>query len=434
MTGTIGSPMPDAPQPILPRFAAALSVRTESASAAKEAAERALTRLGGQTPDLALVFITGPHVLHASAMAALIRQVTGAAHVVTCSAKGVIGGEIEVEDAPGVSLMLAAVPGARISPFLVDELPKVPTKPGPDWHRDVLAEAMHVEGDHSGMLLFCDPYSVPLVRALPAMSKATRAMPILGGFASSAGAPGQNAIGLNDDIRNAGGVGLSLSGDLHLEGVVSQGCKPIGPTMVVTKARDNIIQQLGGKRAVDMLKEVVGDLPVGERVALAKGMLLGKVINEYRDRFGQGDFLIRGVHSIDATTGAVIANDFFRVGQTVQIHIRDAKTAHGDLGMLLDAQKLRPRPEAGLVFTCVSRGKRFFSEPHHDASNIARAFSPTEAGVQQAKSGKHIDVDSRPLPVAGFFADGEFGPVGDQSYLHTMTTSLGLLRSPRLVD
>lgn len=434
MTGTIGSPMPDAPEAIVPRFAAALSVRTESASAAKEAVERALSRLGGQTPDLALVFITGPHVLHASTMASLIRHVSGAAHVVTCSAKGVIGGEIEVEDAPGVSLMLAAAPGVRISPFLVGELPKVPDKPGPDWHRDVLAEAMQIEPDHAGTLMFCDPYSVPLVRTLPAMSLATRSMPILGGFASSASTPGQNAVGLNDDIRNSGGIGISLSGDLQLEGVVSQGCKAIGPTMVVTKARDNIIQQLGGKRAVDMLREVVSELPVGQRVALTKGMLLGKVINEYRERFGQGDFLIRGVHSIDATTGAIIANDFFRVGQTVQIHIRDAQTAHGDLSMLLDAQKLRPRPEAGLVFSCVSRGKRFFGEPHHDASAISQAFSPTQAGVQQAKSGKHIDVANRPLPIAGFFADGEYGPVGEQSYLHTMTTSLGLFRSPRLAD
>lgn len=426
--------MRDAPKDIIPRFASALSVRTESASAAKEATERALSRLGEGAPDLALLFITAPHAPQAALMASLIQQVSGARHVVTCSARGVIGEGIEIEETPGASLMLAAIPGVKVSPFRVDELPKVPDKPSPDWHKDTFAEALYVERDHAGTLLFCDPYSVPLVRALPAISIASRAMPVLGGFASSAKQPGQNAIGLNDDIRDSGGVGLSLSGDLHIEGVVSQGCKPIGPTMVVTKARDNIIQQLGGKRAVDMLKEVVSQLPASERVALAKGMLLGKVINEYRDRFGQGDFLIRGVHSIDATTGAIVANDFFRVGQTVQIHIRDAQTAHADLDMLLDAQKLKARPEAGLVFSCVSRGKKFFREPHHDAAVISRAFSPTQAGVQQAKSGQHIDVSTSHTPLAGFFADGEFGPVGDQSYLHTMTTSLGLLRSPKLVD
>jgi len=424
--------MPEASEELIPRFAAALSTRGESASAAKEAAERAHARLAGRSPDLALLFLTAPHATRASEMASLVQHVTGSRHVVTCSAHGVIGDSIEIEGAPGVSVMLGALPGVRLAPFRVEDLPRVPDKPNPDWHREVLAPAMHVERDHAGTLLFCDPYSVPLVRALPAMSRASKSLPVMGGFASSAKHPGENAVGLGDDVRRSGGIGISLSGDLHLEGVVSQGCKPIGPTMVVTKARDNVIQQLGGKRAVDMLKEVVRDLPVGQRVGLAKGMLLGKVINEYRDRFGQGDFLIRGVHSIDAATGAIVANDFFRVGQTVQIHIRDAETADADLAMLLDAQKLRPRPEAGLVFTCVSRGRKFFGEPHHDASAIYKALSPAESGVQQAKSGRHIDVAHRPFPLAGFFADGEFGPVADQSYLHTMTTSLALFRSARL--
>lgn len=424
--------MPEASEELIPRFAAALSTRGESASAAKEAAERAQSRLAGQSPDLALLFLTAPHATRASEMASLVQHVTGSRHVVTCSAHGVIGDSIEIEGAPGVSVMLGSLPGVKLAPFRVEDLPRVPDKPGPDWHREMLAPAMHVESDHAGTLLFCDPYSVPLVRTLPAMSLASKSYPVMGGFASSAKNPGENAVGLGDDIRRSGGIGISLSGDLHLEGVVSQGCKPIGPTMVVTKARDNVIQQLGGKRAVDMLKEVVRDLPVGQRVGLAKGMLLGKVINEYRDRFGQGDFLIRGVHSIDAATGAIVANDFFRVGQTVQIHIRDAETADADLAMLLDAQKLRPRPEAGLVFTCTSRGRKFFGEPHHDASAIYKAFSPAESGVQQAKSGRHIDVAQRPFPLAGFFADGEFGPVAEQSYLHTMTTSLALFRSARL--
>lgn len=419
---------------IIPRFASALSTRAESASAAKEAAERAQARLADQTPDLALLFLTAPHAPRAADMASLVQHVTGARHIVTCSAHGVIGDAIEIEGAPGVSVMLASVPGMRINPFRFDELPRVPDHPDQAWHENNLAPAMRIEPDHAATLIFCDPYSVPLVRMMPAMSAASRSMPVMGGFASSASQPGENAIGLGGDIRNSGGVGLSLSGRVHVEGVVSQGCKPIGPTMVVTKARDNVIQQLGGKRAVNMLKEVVGELPVGQRVALAKGMLLGKVINEYRDRFGQGDFLIRGVHSIDATTGAIVANDFFRVGQTVQIHIRDAETAHADLAMLLDAQKLQARPEAGLVFTCISRGRKFFGEPHHDASAIYRSFSPAQAGVQQAKSGKHIDVDHRPFPLAGFFADGEFGPVADASYLHTMTTSLALFRSARLAD
>lgn len=416
------------------RFAAALSTRAESVSAAKEAAERALARLGAGSPDLALCFVTGEHVERASDMAELVGSVTGAGHVVTVSASGVIGDGIEVEGAPGVSLMLASLPGVRVGAFRVEDLPRVPDRPGAGWHSEVLAPAMRAGEGHAAALVFCDPFSVPMVRTLPAMSEASGLMPVMGGFASAGKKPGENAIGLGGDVRRSGGIGVSLAGAIHVEGVVSQGCKAIGPTMVVTKARDNVIQELGGRRAVEMLKEVVRGLPVGQRVGLARGMLLGRVINEYRDRFGQGDFLIRGVHSIDASSGSIIANDFFRVGQTVQIHIRDAATADADLGMLLDAQRLRSRPEAGLVFTCVSRGRKFFGQPHHDASAIARAFSPAVSGEQQAKSGTHIDVTRRPLPLAGFFADGEFGPVSGRSYLHTMTTGLALVRRARPAD
>lgn len=417
------------------RLASALSVRVETLSAAKEASERALARLEGVQPDLALVFVTTPHVPRAAHAAELIAGVTGAQHAAIVSGKGVIAGAIEVEDAPGISLLLAALPGVRVSPFRVEDLPKVPEKPDESWLRGTLAPAMHAETpDHAGTLLFCDPYSAPLVRLLPAMSAAGRSAPIVGGIASAAAQPGGNAIGLAGDVRDSGGLGLSLSGRIHLEAVVSQGCRPIGPTMVVTKARDNVILELGGRKAVDTLRRVAEDLPASQRTALAQGMLLGKVINEYRDRFGQGDFLIRRVHGIDPSTGSIVAGDFFRVGQTVQIHVRDAETAQADLAMLLDAQRLRPTPEGGLVFTCVSRGRKFFGEPHRDAGTIARAFGPAEAGEQQAKSGRRFDVASRSLPVAGFFADGEFGPVGGSSYLHTMTTGLTLVRSVRPVD
>ena len=417
------------------RLASALSVRAETLSAAKEASERALTKLGGPAPDLALVFVTAPHVPRAAHAAELVASVTGARHAALVSGKGVIAGAIEVEDAPGVSVLLASLPGVRVAPFRAEDLPKVPDKPSDAWVSGTLAPAMHADApDHAGTLLFCDPFSTPLVRLLPAMSAAGRSAPIVGGMASAGAQPGGNALGLAGDVRGSGGLGISLSGRIHLEAVVSQGCRPIGPTMVVTKARDNVILELGGRKAVDTLRRVAEDLTHAQRTLLAQGMLLGKVINEYRDRFGQGDFLIRRVHGIDPSTGSIVAGDFFRVGQTVQIHVRDAETAQADLAMLLDAQRLRPMPEGGLVFTCVSRGKTFFGEPHRDADAITRAFGPAEAGEQQAKSGRRLDVGRESLALAGFFADGEFGPIGAASYLHTMTTSLALVRSDRPVD
>jgi small ligand-binding sensory domain FIST len=417
----------------IPSYASALSVRADSASAAKEVSERAIERLQTDSPVLGCLFFTSHHVERSREIASMVSRLTGVNQLVSMSAAGVIGGGIEIENAPGISLLLASVPGLRVRPFKLQDLPPIPDRPSADWHREVYASAMHIEQGHACTLMFADPFSVPLVKTLPAMSAASRAAPVVGGLASSASMPGQNVIGLNDQIMTSGGIGLSLSGRLSVDGVVSQGCTPIGPTMVVTKAKGNIILELGGRRAVDTIRNAVRSLPQSKRAMLSKGILLGRVINEYKDRFGQGDFLIRKVESIEQTNGAIISDDFFRVGQTVQIHVRDAESAKADLSMVLDAQKLSPTPDAGLVFTCVRRGSSLFGKPNHDASAICSAFTPTLAGVQKAKSGKHIDVGQSGLPLAGAFANGEIGPVGQQSYLHKMTTSLALFRSDRPV-
>ena len=70
----------------------------------------------------------------------------------------------------------------------------------------------------------------------------------------------ERAIGMiagNDEILTDGFVGVSLSGPIEIETVVSQGCRPIGRTFVITKARENVIEQLGGKPALVVVKEII---------------------------------------------------------------------------------------------------------------------------------------------------------------------------------
>jgi small ligand-binding sensory domain FIST len=98
-----------------------------------------------------------------------------------------------------------------------------------------------------------------------------------------------------------------------------------------------------------------------------------------------------------------------RVGQTIQFHVRDAATAGEDLQLLLDAQQLKDRPFAGLLFTCNGRGTRMFSDRNHDVAVIRDRLGE--------------------LPLAGFFAAGEIGPIGTQSFLHGHTAVLALLRA-----
>src|SRR6185369_1525886 len=102
-----------------------------------------------------------------------------------------------------------------------------------------------------------------------------------------------NALVLNDRVFRSGGVGLSLRGNLHVDTVVSQGCRPFGPTMVVTKAKGNLILELGGRAALEVAQEAVTGLGEQARQLLAGGLFIGRVIDEYKGRFGRNDFLIR---------------------------------------------------------------------------------------------------------------------------------------------
>ncbi len=248
-----------------------------------------------------------------------------------------------------------------------------------------------------------------LLPAFSGLATPERPLPVVGGLASGASQPGHNVLAIDDDLSPHGAYGVTLGGAISVDCILSQGCRPIGKPVIITKLKGNIVVELGGQKPMAVLKETALQMEEGERALLNRGLLLGVVINEYKDHFGRGDFLIRNVVSLDTERGMItVADDRLRVGQTVQFHVRDAETAQEDLQLLLDAQQLKAPPFAGLLFTCNGRGTRLFPKPGHDLNTL------------RARLGE--------VPVAGFFAAGEFGPIGERSFLHGHTASVVLLR------
>jgi small ligand-binding sensory domain FIST len=175
--------------------------------------------------------------------------------------------------------------------------------------------------------------------------------------------------------------------------------------VIVTRAEQNIIFELAGTPALDRLTtQAHGSLTQNEVGLLEMGGLqLGRVIDEKRESFGRGDFLLRSVLGADRRNGALAVGDVVPVGTTVQFHLRDARTADEDLQVLLNGR----RADGALIFTCNGRGSRLFEEPHHDARVLSDLLGP--------------------VPLAGFFAAGEIGPVGGHNFVHGFTASIALL-------
>lgn len=396
------------------------SANVEAGLAAEQACEQAAGAVKPGEADLVVLFVAGSHVGEMEEVAHVVRGALEPGTLIGVSAEGLIAGDTEFERQAGVAVLAASLPGTSLHTFTYRDLPHVK-----DGDRAAMIEAARQAGarrDLRATLFFADPFSVPAAAAVNLLSSTRHAVeglkrsPVVGGMASASSKPGGNVLVLDDRLFRAGGVGVAIRGNVEVDALVSQGCRPIGKPLVVTAAQRNILKSLGGVRALDALREIVDELNATDRELLPHGVFLGRVIDEYKPRFGRGDFLIRGVLGVDQGSGAIAVGDLIRPGQTVQFHLRDAKTATEDLELLLAAQQLQRPAVGGLLFTCNGRGTRLFGESSHDASRIARTLS--------------ADPD-HPLPLAGCFAAGEIGPIGDESFLHGHTACLALFRPRR---
>jgi small ligand-binding sensory domain FIST len=204
-----------------------------------------------------------------------------------------------------------------------------------------------------------------------------------------------------------------LEGPFEFRTIVSQGCRPIGRPLIVTKAEANAIQELGRRPALEVLQDLYQALSDEDQQRVQQGLHLGRVVNEYQESFGRGDFLVRNVIAID-DDGAIRVSDAIRIGQTIQFHVRDAATADEDLRSLLENdRRAHPgtEPLGALLFDCNGRGTRLFDRADHDVVAIRDALGP--------------------IPVAGFFAMGEVGPVASRHFVHGYTACLLVIERSR---
>jgi small ligand-binding sensory domain FIST len=256
-------------------------------------------------------------------------------------------------------------------------------------------------------VLLPDPYTFPAEPLLDHLNDHLPGTTVMGGLVSGAPRPGLSRLFCDDQVLGSGAVGVRLPG-WHGVRVVSQGCRPFGEPYTVTDARGRLITGLGGRPPLQRLREMVAALPEEQRDLVGQGLQIGIVVREYDDVPARGDFLVRPVTGADETSGAVEVGEVVQVGTAVQFHVRDADAADDDLRVALHhAREAAPgRPAGGLLFTCNGRGRRMFGAPDHDASLVEDLLGG--------------------IPLAGFFAAGELGPIGERNALHGFTASLAL--------
>ncbi len=375
--------------------------------AARSLAQTVLLEIGPGPIDLAFLFFTAQYVPQAEELADTVRVALTPRALLGCTGEGIIAGTEEFEAEGAITLWVARLPNVRIAPLRLSHSSETPLSSLQGQPEDVDASV-----DPPLFILLADPFSTSMNEVLSLLSDRFPGATAIGGLAGGGQDLGENRVLLNKDTFDGGLVGVALSGPLCVRTVISQGCRPIGNRYVVTKAEHNVIHELGGRSPLEQLHGVFRSLSGEEQRMAQRALHLGIVIDEHRDRFERGDFLVRNLVGADRTTGSLAVGEVVQEGQTVQFHVRDAASASDDLSLLVSADRLRHHqpPLGALLFSCCGRGRRFFGRPHHDISAVRKAVGN--------------------IPIAGFFAQGEIGPVGGTNFLHGYTASIALFSEP----
>ena len=381
------------------RIGCGLSTAGDTRLGAAEAARAAAEQLGAAEPDLAMVFVCGSHLAAPETALEAIHESLAPRALIGCGAGGVLAAGREVEDGTAVAVWAASFPNGTVSTFHADALE---TDDG-----FAVSGVPDLEGASAAILL-PDPYSFPTDALLSDLARSAPAVPVLGGLSSARTFDGTAALFEGDVVHDEGAVGARLDG-VEVLPCVSQGAAPLGPELTITEADGHVIHQLAGQSALAKLREVFAQLPQEERELIDGGLLVGLVIDSGKPEYGPGDFLVRGLLGADPEAGSIAVGAGVETGQVVRLHARDARSADRDLRQALILRRAAlgdEAPAGALMFTCNGRGQSLFGAPDHDAGVLAEQC----AGA----------------PVAGFFAAGEIGPVGGESFLHGFTATVAL--------
>jgi small ligand-binding sensory domain FIST len=388
------------PETLTCRVGAGLSGAPSAVQAAAEAAREAREALGGTAVDLAFVFMSADHLDDAEPALWTASTELGATHLLGCVAQGVVGGERELEDGPGVSVWAGVLPGSEIETFHATAF---------ETDEGVAVGGVPPLDDADLVTLLVDPFTFPAAGFLSKLAETEGEVPLVGGLAAGSGEPETQALFLDGEVLRDGAVGAVLRG-VRVRTVVSQGCAPVGSDSVITSAEENVVLELAGKPAVERLRDELRAMTVEQQGLAARGgVLAGLVIDENRAEYRRGDYLMRGLMGADEDSGALAVGEAVRVGQTLRFHVRDARSADEDLREGL-ADALNGTSAAGaLLFTCNGRGTNMFPAPDHDARAVTEALGGDA--------------------LAGFFCAGEIGPVGGKPFLHGFTATLAIFEA-----
>lgn len=415
------------------KWASAISTNASLEIAIQEVTQQAIAQLGSDKPDLALVFVSVAFASEYARLLPILQTHLSVAHVIGCSGSGVIGMASdgypeEVEAVPAVSLTLAHLPNVDLKTFHLEaqDLPDLDSPP------ERWSELIGVAPSAApSFVLLADPFSSGTSELIQGLDFAYPGAVKVGGLAGIESFNRSSGLFCDRQLKREGIVGVALSGEIVMEAIVAQGCRPIGDLYRVSEGDRNVMLKLeqadatehsSAQTPLDVLQNIFQSLSLEDRELAQNALFVGVAQSGFKPSLTRRDFLIRNLVGVDPRSGSIAVADKIRPGMRIQFHMRDAETSAEDLENLLRRYRVerlenkvsdqgkKASPVGALLFACNGRGKGLYDEPNFDSGLFEQYIGP--------------------LPLSGFFCNGEIGPVGATTFLHGFTSVFGICCQP----
>ncbi len=391
------------------KWASSISDSEDLKTAVLATSREIKAHLGNQKPDILFVFVSPQHSKDWHELSSWLYESLSPKHLIGCSGGGIVGNGEEIERRAALSVTAAILPEVEIVPihFQNDALPTQKLD------RKIWERLMGVEfSKNPHFILMPDPFSFDLDILLKGLDFAFPWSKKIGGVSSAATEPGGNILYCDREVLHEGLVGLALSGNIVVDTLVAQGCRPIAEPFLITECHSNQIDSFDDKPPFEVLRKVYDELSAEDQHLFKTSLFVGLAMKEDLKTYQKGDFLIRNIIGINPEGGSLAIAAHPHKGQVLQFHIRDAETSAHDLEILLEEgveEMGTAKAEGALLFSCMGRGFYLYGKPNHDSSVFNKYMGD--------------------IPVGGFFCNGEIGPVHGKTYLHGYTSAFGIFRA-----
>ena len=405
------------------------------------AAELVLAQLRAQialhgyasSPTLALLYITDHYAEDAQEildyLSAELPEITDWSGTVGV---GIASNNVEYFDEPALAVMLCELPSDQYRVF-----------------SGVAPLGLAFEA-HTA-LVHADGHTADLAELIDELAARTDSGYVFGGLASSRRATVQFAVSGNGNVKGQGAAsgvfsgglsGVAFGPEVALVSRVTQGCQPISRAYKVTRAERNLVLNLDGEPALDVmlrtLKVTLDDPREALQAVRATLVGLTETANladgsptvTRTGNFGP-DVMVRHIIGLDPARGGVALADVVSEGMELAFCQRNVQAARADLMRICAEIREELEPQELALETATELAQFEADAAPHPARAIAGAIYVSCTG----RGGAHFGGDSAELqiirralgdvPLIGFFAGGEIAGHHLYGYTGVLTVFTG---------